>query len=221
MNHISTLIKKEFIEAIRDRSLGTSLFSTLLFTGIFLFTTREKPTYLINTFIPYIPLIIGLTVGFSLSNSIVKEKKEGIIETILCSPIKLKELWLGKTLSISTISAAITTLTTHIILILNNYEPNHITIFYTLFTVPLFILACIGLLSLIYFYLGMKQIQTINYILFISIFLILFTILKIDITPEITWKTTSIITSFSATTLTITSYMINHTNIEKIVLTAE
>ena len=67
----------------------------------------------------------------------------------------------------------------------------------------------------------MKQIQTINYILFISIFLILFTILKIDITPEITWKTTSIITSFTATTLTITSYMINHTNIEKIVLTAE
>jgi len=218
---ISTLVKKEFIEVIRDKSLGASLFSILLFMGIFLFTTRERPSYLMNTFIPYISLIIGLIVGFSLSNSIVREKREGVIETILCSPMKLKELWLGKTLSISIMSSVIAVLSTYIILMLNNYEPDLTMIFYILFTVPLFILACIGLLSLIYFYLGMRQIQIANYILFISIFLILFTILKINITTEITWRTINIITSFSVTTFIITFYVVDYADIEKIILTLE
>ena len=112
MSLISIIIKKEFMEAIRDKNLGASLSSILLFLGTFLFTSKGRLSYI---FIPYTPLIIGLMIGFSLSNNIVREKREGVIETILCSPMKLKELWLGKTLSISIISTTITILSTYAI----------------------------------------------------------------------------------------------------------
>jgi len=217
MSLISIIIKKEFMEAIRDKNLGASLSSILLFLGTFLFTSKGRLSYI---FIPYTPLIIGLMIGFSLSNNIVREKREGVIETILCSPMKLKELWLGKTLSISIISTTITILSTYAILSLNNYRLNFTTIFYILITIPLFILASIGLLSLIYFYLGMRQIQIVNYILFMGIFLILFTVFKINIS-EITWRTISIITSFSTVTFIATFLMINYVDVEKLILTID
>ncbi len=218
MSLTSIIIKKEFMEAIRGKNLGASLSSVLLFLGTFLFTSKERLLYI---FMPYTPLIIGLMIGFSLSNNIVREKREGVIETILCSPMKLKELWLGKTLSISIISTIITILSTYAILSLDNYRLNFITIFYILITIPLFILASIGLLSLIYFYLGMRQIQIVNYILFMGIFLILFTVFKINVISEITWRTISIITSFSTVTFIATFLMINYVDVEKLILTID
>ena len=218
MSLTSIIIKKEFMEAIRGKNLGASLSSVLLFLGTFLFTSKERLLYI---FMPYTPLIIGLMIGFSLSNNIVREKREGVIETILCSPMKLKELWLGKTLSISIISTTITILSTYAILSLNNYRLNFTTIFYILITIPLFILASIGLLSLIYFYLGMRQIQIVNYILFMGIFLILFTVFKINVISEITWRTISIITLFSTVTFIATFLMINYVDVEKLILTID
>lgn len=218
MSLISIIIKKEFMEAIRGKNLGASLSSVLLFLGTFLFTSKERLLYV---FMPYTPLIIGLMIGFSLSNNIVREKREGVIETILCSPMKLKELWLGKTLSISIISTIITILSTYAILSLNNYRLNFTTIFYILITIPLFILASIGLLSLIYFYLGMRQIQIVNYILFMGIFLILFTVFKINVISEVTWRTISIITLFSTVTFIATFLMINYVDVEKLILTID
>jgi len=218
MSLTSIIIKKEFMEAIRGKNLGASLSSILLFLGTFLFTSKERLLYI---FMPYTPLIIGLMIGFSLSNNIVREKREGVIETILCSPMKLKELWLGKTLSISIISTIITILSTYAILSLDNYRLNFITIFYILITIPLFILASIGLLSLIYFYLGMRQIQIVNYILFMSIFLILFTVFKINVISEVTWRIISIITLFSTVTFIATFLMINYVDVEKLILTID
>ena len=218
MSLTSIIIKKEFMEAIRGKNLGASLSSVLLFLGTFLFTSKERLLYI---FMPYTPLIIGLMIGFSLSNNIVREKREGVIETILCSPMKLKELWLGKTLSISIISTIITILSTYAILSLDNYRLNFITIFYILITIPLFILASIGLLSLIYFYLGMRQIQIVNYILFMSIFLILFTVFKINVISEVTWRIISIITLFSTVTFIATFLMINYVDVEKLILTID
>ena len=217
MSLTSIIIKKEFMEAIRGKNLGASL-SSVLFLGTFLFTSKERLLYI---FMPYTPLIIGLMIGFSLSNNIVREKREGVIETILCSPMKLKELWLGKTLSISIISTIITILSTYAILLLDNYRLNFTTIFYILITIPLFILASIGLLSLIYFYLGMRQIQIVNYILFMSIFLILFTVFKINVISEVTWRTISIITLFSTVTFIATFLMINYVDVEKLILTID
>jgi len=218
MSLTSIIIKKEFMEAIRGKNLGASLSSVLLFLGTFLFTSKERLLYI---FMPYTPLIIGLMIGFSLSNNIVREKREGVIETILCSPMKLKELWLGKTLSISIISTIITILSTYAIILLDNYRLNFITIFYILITIPLFILASIGLLSLIYFYLGMRQIQIVNYILFMGIFLILFTVFKINVISEVTWRTISIITLFSTVTFIATFLMINYVDVEKLILTID
>lgn len=218
MSLISIIIKKEFMEAIRGKNLGASLSSVLLFLGTFLFTSKERLLYV---FMPYTPLIIGLMIGFSLSNNIVREKREGVIETILCSPMKIKELWLGKTLSISIISTIITILSTYAIILLDNYRLNFITIFYILITIPLFILASIGLLSLIYFYLGMRQIQIVNYILFMGIFLILFTVFKINVISEVTWRTISIITLFSTVTFIATFLMINYVDVEKLILTID
>jgi len=218
MSLTSIIIKKEFMEAIRGKNLGASLSSVLLFLGTFLFTSKERLLYI---FMPYTPLIIGLMIGFSLSNNIVREKREGVIETILCSPMKLKELWLGKTLSISIISTIITILSTYAILLLDNYRLNFTTIFYILITIPLFILASIGLLSLIYFYLGMRQIQIVNYILFMGIFLILFTVFKINVISEVTWRTISIITLFSTVTFIATFLMINYVDVEKLILTID
>jgi len=218
MSLTSIIIKKEFMEAIRGKNLGASLSSVLLFLGTFLFTSKERLLYI---FMPYTPLIIGLMIGFSLSNNIVREKREGVIETILCSPMKLKELWLGKTLSISIISTIITILSTYAILSLDNYRLNFITIFYILITIPLFILASIGLLSLIYFYLGMRQIQIVNYILFMGIFLILFTVFKINVISEVTWRIISIITLFSTVTFIATFLMINYVDVEKLILTID
>ena len=53
-------------------------------------------------------LLAGVFVGYSFARSVfLREKREKIIETLLCTPLSLKAIWLGKVLGVSVVDAHI------------------------------------------------------------------------------------------------------------------
>ena len=87
--------------------------------------------------------------------------------------------------------------------------------------VPIFITSALGLLCLIYFYLGMKQIQAANYIVFFALFITLFMILKVQLSAELTLKTVSMIAALSIIIILLSIYRVRYTDTERIVTTFE
>ena len=104
MSMVCAIINMELKEIIRNKGFLTSLSSVVMFVGLLLFSSIKDLAVIAKPFMLYLPLVIGLTVGYGLSGRLVKEKTQGVIETLLCTPIKVWEIWLAKTLSISIIS---------------------------------------------------------------------------------------------------------------------
>ncbi len=215
---VSAIIKMELKEIIRDKGFLTSLSSVVIFIGLLLFSSIKNLAVIAKVFTPYLPLVIGLTVGYGLSGRLVREKAQGVIESLLCTPLRIWEIWLAKTLSISIISSLTTIIISLIISLLIEASITNLYILYLIVVVPIFITSALGLLCLIYFYLGMKQIQAVNYIVFFTLFIILFMILRTQSLVELTLKTMFIIIASSIIIL-ISMYIVRYTNIERVVTT--
>jgi len=211
---VSAIIKMELKEIIRDKGFLTSLSSVVIFIGLLLFSSIKNLAVIAKVFTPYLPLVIGLTVGYGLSGRLVREKAQGVIESLLCTPLRIWEIWLAKTLSISIISSLTTIIISLIISLLIEASITNLYILYLIVVVPIFITSALGLLCLIYFYLGMKQIQAVNYIVFFTLFIILFMILRTQPLVELTLKTMFIVIAFSIIIILISMYIVRYTNIE-------
>ncbi|MCD6515609.1 MAG: hypothetical protein J7L07_11855 [Candidatus Odinarchaeota archaeon] len=221
MSMVGAIINMELKEIIRNKGFLTSLSSVVMFIGLLLFSSIKDLAVIAKLFMLYLPLVIGLTVGYGLSGRLVKEKTQGVIETLLCTPIKVWEIWLAKTLSISIISSLTTIIVSVIIPLLIGSPITSLYILYLMVVVPIFITSALGLLCLIYFYLGMKQIQAANYIVFFILFITLFMILKVQPLAELTLKTVSMIAVLSIIIILLSIYRVRYTDTERIVTTFE
>ena len=83
---LRVVIWREFRETLRDRSLPSTVFSVLAFLGMLYFTTVKLPIS-IEFLVFYLAPCLGILVGFGLSVRFVKEKQEGTVETLLCTPL--------------------------------------------------------------------------------------------------------------------------------------
>lgn len=221
MSMVCAIINMELKEIIRNKGFLTSLSSVVMFVGLLLFSSIKDLAVIAKPFMLYLPLVIGLTVGYGLSGRLVKEKTQGVIETLLCTPIKVWEIWLAKTLSISIISSLTTIIVSVIIPLLIGSPITNLYILYLMVVVPIFITSALGLLCLIYFYLGMKQIQVANYIVFFAFFITLFMVLKVQLSAELTLKTVSMIVALSIIIILLSIYRVRYTDTERIVTTFE
>ncbi len=54
-----------------------------------------------------VPMLVGLSLGYHGSSQVfLREKTDFVIETLLCSPVSLRVLWLGKTLAVTVFGGA-------------------------------------------------------------------------------------------------------------------
>ena len=118
----------------------------------------------INNTVFSVALLVGVFVGYSFSGSIfLREEREKIIETLLCTPLSLKSIGFGKVLG-ATIPAylfsllavsqviAVSNIMTRVLLF-----PSIPILIHTLGVVPVFITSAVSLIGFCQFLLGMRE----------------------------------------------------------------
>ncbi len=184
MNPIWVVAKKEMRLIAKNRSL---IMSIVLFMGVFGGITSlgaimsivegdvESIVSALDSLMMYLVLMLGIFSGYFLSSqAFLGEKTGGTIETLLCSPLPLRDIWLGKVIGVMIPSYAIALLVATALVVLSNIAadflvlPSIVMILFVLFVVPVYIACAIGLLGFVQLLLGMKENQIINIVLVVG-----------------------------------------------------
>jgi ABC-2 type transport system permease protein len=180
MNGIFTVARKEAGQILRSRQL---LISAIIVTLVF--STTAVPAALstggaaaLDRVGFMLLVVIGVFIGYIFSGqAFLREKTEGTIETLLCSPLSLREIWLGKVIGV-TLPAYALTLGGAAVLVAGASAlagvpvlPSGPLALHLLVVVPAFIAVAVGMLGLVQLLLGMRENQIINMAV---VFLIIF-----------------------------------------------
>ncbi|MEJ2740332.1 MAG: ABC transporter permease, partial [Dehalococcoidia bacterium] len=101
---------KELSEIFKDkRSVGVSIFFSLFFSIMyslrFLNIENLMNVSMIDTSVFFLTTAVGFFVVYmSTSQIFLREKMDRVIETVMCTPLTLREIWLGKVLAVTTFS---------------------------------------------------------------------------------------------------------------------
>ena len=214
---LRVVVWREFKEALRDRSLLSSVFSVFAFLGMLSATTVKLPIS-VESIVFHMAPCLGIIVGFGLSTRFVREKQEGTVETLLCTPLTLRELWLGKVVSLTVPSHIVSAASTLALISLRGYTVNALMAMYLAMVVPVVIASAIGLLGFLHYILGMRQVRTLNYIVFFTLFVTLYLVVGRLASPTIlTWCSASILLALSLVIFGITYYLVTRLSKERIV----
>ncbi|RLG88772.1 MAG: hypothetical protein DRO18_00710 [Thermoprotei archaeon] len=171
------IVKKELVETLRDRATVSSY----LFVGAFLMlfnSTTFKGVINVEAFTVYLAPVVGVAVGFNLANRFVREKGEGVLETLLCSPLTLTELWLGKVVGLLIPSYIASLISVMVIGIARGLTLDAPLLIYITLVTPAFIASVIGLLGCLYWILGMREVRILNYVVFFTLSAVMFIVLR-------------------------------------------
>ncbi len=182
MTSVLIVFRKEFRELALSRStVAIGILFALLFGAMYsLRLTADMPLALdlsLGSLLFFLTMLIGVFLGYSYcSQTFLREKTDLVIETLLCCPVGLRELWLGKTLAV-TLFAHVLAIGGGILTALVTgarlgtlVVPNPAVILYLVFVLPLVIACFVGALGFAQLLLGMKENRIIAMALFIPIF---------------------------------------------------
>ncbi len=174
------IAKKEIKGILRSKS-------SLLFAGYAIFFSFiaalgiKKSPNAIDTAVFCIPIVMGVFFAYTSTGKIfLREKRDKIIETLLCAPVSLRKIWFGKVLGAAVPSYVVSVLSAVLIVLISSFFlkfvifPSRILLLHMLVTTPLFIFASVGLIGLLYLLAGMKEVGAAGIIIFIGIFGALF-----------------------------------------------
>lgn len=179
---VYTIARREFMEIFANRSL---IAAGALFAGWFIvlhgvgIATKaggDVLTYFNSTVLNQAALV-SIFVGYIYSGqAFLFEKTEGIIETLMCAPITLRNLWLGKTVGIAFPSWCMSIIwTISYTLIARHWAdptlfPSLPLVLNVLVLVPCITVAVIGLIGIWQLVLGMRENQIVNLVVFVMLF---------------------------------------------------
>ena len=221
------IAKKEIMEILQNKSsllftVGYSVFfSVIAALGV------KKFPETIDTAVFYIPLVMGIFFAYvSTGRIFFREKRDKIIETLLCTPVSLRKLWFGKVLGAAIPSYAIAIFSAFLIALISSILlksiifPSPILVLHLLVTIPLFVLAAVGLIGFLYLLAGMKEVRIAGTVIFMIIFGALFGGLgligegyRISLLIEIAFMAISLFL------VVLTSYLTRYLSKEKIITT--
>jgi ABC-2 type transport system permease protein len=222
--------QKEIRNIIRNKGL---LFAGLYIGGMFgvLNLLLSGQVSAIDNTIYSVALFAGVFVGYSFSGSIfLREKREKIIETLLCTPLSLKSIWFGKVLGATIPAYLFSLLSTSLVITVANIMtstllfPSLPIVVHVLGVVPIFIASAISLMGFCQLSLGMRENRIIG---FLVIFLllpfmypsILSSFIKGNMNVEVSWIEVGVALIVSVLLLTLTTYLSRYLSKEKIVTT--
>jgi ABC-2 type transport system permease protein len=182
VSNAQIVFRKELRELLGVRSsLLTGIAFALFFGGMYsLRLTGDMPLALdvtLGSLLFFLTTMIGAFLGYTFTSQIfLREKMDQVVETLLCSPVSLRGVWLGKTLAVTAfahimalgagaLTAIVTSARMHALVI-----PNAAVILYLVVVLPLVIACLVGALGFAQMLLGMKENRIIGFALFIPIF---------------------------------------------------
>ena len=181
MNKIFIVAEKEMNGIIRTRNMLVGIFFALWFsvmTAPVIKTVEESAVFdQFNNLLFYFVLMLGIFMAYLFSGKVFfNEKREGIIETLLCTPLSLRQIWAGKVLGVTIPAYLIALLAAALITLIANIFsttillPSPAILLHIVLVVPAFIAAAVGLLGFGHLLLGMRENQILNISIFVVIF---------------------------------------------------
>lgn len=182
MNSTLVVFRKEIRELFGTRSsLFTGIGFALFFGGIYsLRLTSDMPLALdlsLGSLLFFLSTMIGAFLGYSSTSQVfLREKMDSVVETLLCSPASLRDVWLGKTLAVTAFAHVMAFGAGVLTSIVTSARmgtlavPNAAVILYVVCVLPLVIACLVGALGFAQLMLGMKENRIIAMALFIPIF---------------------------------------------------
>ncbi|MEA1945615.1 MAG: hypothetical protein U9N07_09880 [Euryarchaeota archaeon] len=182
MNKIFIVSEKEMNGIIKTRSqMLVGIFFALWFsvmTAPVVKTVEESLVFdQFNNLLFYFVLMLGIFMAYLFSGKVFfNEKREGIIETLLCTPLSLRQIWAGKVLGVTIPAYSIALLAAALITVIANVFsttillPSPAILLHIVLVVPAFIAAAVGLLGFGHLLLGMRENQILNISIFVVIF---------------------------------------------------
>jgi ABC-2 type transport system permease protein len=117
-------------------------------------------------------LFMGLLLGYTYSaHAYLREKREGVIESILCTPLNLPQIWLGKAVGVAALATGLLWMFTPLVVLVWRYallENLPLTgglIFHVVVTTPLLIAFAVGAMGFVQCKLGMRENMFLNIIM--------------------------------------------------------
>ncbi|MGC9317453.1 MAG: ABC transporter permease [Armatimonadota bacterium] len=228
---VLTIAHKELREIATNRGL---LFSGIFFTAWFSVMTGlgvggdqiTRQAQLNNTLF-YMGALIGLFVGYIYSGqTYLREKQTGIVETLLCAPVSLRSIWIGKALGVALPSYIMSLLAAVLITLIAGQRaaqtlmPGATVVFHLLAVVPLFVVAAVSMLGFAQLMLGMRENMVVNMVTIMVLFGALAgTRLIVENAEFVTWTAVAVLAGSSLVLLLITTLLGRYLSRERIVRT--
>lgn len=223
---------KELSEIFKDkRSVGVSIFFSLFFSIMyslrFLDVENLMNVSMIDTSVFFLTTAVGFFVVYmSTSQIFLREKMDRVIETVMCTPLTLREIWLGKVLAVTTFSYSLSIFTALVIVVVSSFFSGSLLLpvievfFHVFIVVPVFAAAIAGLMGFLQLYMGLRENRILNFIIFVPVFGALYGVgYAVGSDTTVTWLFTGIVLLVSTFLLGIATYLIRHLSKERIITT--
>ena len=231
MGQTLTILKKEFKELLTSRSavlsgVGMALFFSVMY-GISLSQGRTHlPAHALDGAMFTLSAMLGVFMSYSFTSQVfLREKMTKVTETLLCAPVSLRQIWLGKILAVTLLSYIIALAGMVTLLSVASMRngafiaPSAAIIFHIIFVVPTFIAAFGGLVGMVQMAMGMKETQIFGLIIFLPLFIALNALTSMSGGVTITWWQVAIAFGGSLILLLIASFLTRFLSRERIVIT--
>jgi ABC-2 type transport system permease protein len=229
MNRILVVTKKELLELLSEKkTLLIALAMTLFFSVIYSFGASRANGNLgpAGGVVLFLSSAIGIFMAYMLSGRIfLREKVDRVIETLMCSPVTIRQLWAGKVLAVAGLAWGLTLLGAAIMLVITFYfsentPPLSLLLFYELVSVPVLITAFVGLLGFAQFYLGMRENRIISMLIFFPLFGALYGVgYGIGGSVTVSWTILFAVLGIALFLVGIAGYLLRYLSKERIVRT--
>jgi len=172
MNVTMVVARKEMKDILKNKGL---LFGSVWMGGSFgiIFSSQA---YSLDNSIFSMALLAGILVGYMFSGQVfLREKRGGIIETLLCTPLSMKAIWFGKVVGATVPAYLISLLTVALVTIASNITmhsflfPSAVMLIHIFVVVPIFITSAISLTGLCQFLFGMRENKIIGYLVVLGL----------------------------------------------------
>lgn len=216
LEHVMIIAQKEAREILTNKGLAFSgvFFATWFSIMAGLGITEENITEQVqlNNALFYMGALIGLFVGYIYSGqTYLREKQSGIVETLLCSPVSLRSIWIGKALGVAVPSTVLSLLAATAITLIAGYRsaqtliPSVTVLVHLLVVVPIFICAAVALMGFAQLMLGMRENMVVNMLTIMLLFGALAAArLIVERAELVTWTAVGTLAGASLTLLAIT-----------------
>ena len=186
MSKVAIVLRKELRELLSVRSsviLGAvfAVYFGLIYALRLGAQTASSIELSLGSLLFLLITTLGAFLGYIFSGTVfLREKTEAVIETLLCSPVTLRELWLGKTLAITVLADLFAVASGVLCWLIVSYRsgavvmPDAAVVFHAVLVLPVLIACFVGALGFAQLLLGMKENRIIGFAVFIVVFAALY-----------------------------------------------